>query len=258
MPRYKLTLEYDGTRFFGWQYQNGQRSVQGELEAAFAALCGEAVHVAGAGRTDAGVHASAQVAHVDLPRGFEPYQVMMGSNFHLLAAAKARAGGYAVPDVAVVAAEPVGDDFHARFSATRRRYTYRILNRRPMPVLDAMRAWHVAEPLDIGAMREAAAYLLGTHDFTSFRDSQCQAKSPVKTLDTLDIERAGDDILLHLSARSFLHHQVRILAGTLRLAGNGTWTPQNVRDALEAKCRTKGGPTAPAHGLCLTAVEYGG
>lgn len=248
MARYKLTVEYDGARYMGWQRQNDQPSVQEAIEAAAFQFCGEQVKIVGAGRTDSGVHATAQVAHIDLPKDYEAFHVMQGINFYLFSQEGNR--------VAILAAQQVDEEFHARFSAVRRRYLYRIINRRARLGLEAGHAWHVIEPLDELLMQEAADHLVGTHDFTSFRDTQCQAKSPIKTLEELKITRVGNELRVTAAARSFLHHQVRIMVGTLSLAGKGKWTPTDVKLALEARCRTKGGLTAPPDGLYLTAVEY--
>ena len=245
MPRYKLTLEYDGTGLVGWQRQASGLSVQEILETAVERFCGEAVRLHGAGRTDAGVHALAQVAHLDLPRETDPEEIRGALNHHVRPHA-----------VSVLAVEPVPATFHARTSARSRHYRYRILNRRSPPALERGRVWHVAPPLDVGAMREGARHLLGTHDFTTFRDALCQAKSPVRTLDVLDVARLGEEIVVEARARSFLHHQVRNLVGTLKLVGLGKWSPLHVRRALEARDRRAGGPTAPAQGLCLVAVIY--
>jgi tRNA pseudouridine38-40 synthase len=245
MPRYRLLIEYDGTPFVGWQRQASDVSVQGVVEQAFKALCGQDVHVQCAGRTDAGVHATGQVAHVDLPKDYPPDTVRDAANHHMRP-----------HPVAVVAAERVGDDFHARFSATGRAYVYRILNRRAPGVLDRHRAWWVPMRLDHGLMAEAAQHLLGTHDFTSFRAAECQAKSPVKTLDRLDVRREGEMIVVDAAARSFLHHQVRNMVGTLKLVGEGRWRPERVLQALEARSRAAAGPTAPPEGLYLTTVRY--
>lgn len=250
MPRYKLTIEYDGSPYVGWQKQDGMVSVQSAIEDALEKFCGERVDVAGAGRTDAGVHAVAQTAHIDLPRETDPFKVMQGINYYLFTEEGAN------NRIAITHAEPVADDFHARFSATKRHYIYRIINRRARLGLDAGRAWHVVEPLDIPAMQEAAKVLLGHHDFSSFRDTECQAKSPMKTLEQLDIIDLGSEIRVNTSARSFLHHQVRIMVGTLALVGKGKWTAADVQKSLEAKDRTKAGPTAPADGLYLVKVDY--
>ncbi|MCH8155873.1 MAG: tRNA pseudouridine(38-40) synthase TruA [Proteobacteria bacterium] len=245
MTRYKLTLEYDGRGFVGWQRQDNGPSVQAALEAAVERFCGEAVTVHGAGRTDAGVHALAQVAHIDLDKETGADTLRDALNFHLKPAA-----------VAVLAAEAVADDFHARFSATERAYRYRIVNRRAPLALDRGRAWFVPVPLDAGAMHEAARALLGKHDFTSFRAGECQAKSPVKTLDALEVSRDGDEIRIEARARSFLHHQVRNMVGTLKLVGEGKWRRADMERALAARDRRAAGPTAPADGLYLVAVRY--
>ena len=250
MPRYKLTVEYDGSGFVGWQRQDNGPSVQAALEAAILGFCGETVGVVGAGRTDAGVHALGQVAHVDLGREFPPRTVRDALNDHLRRAA---------PDarqVVVLAAEPVAADFHARFSATGRRYRYRIVNRAAPPALDRDRAWHVFPPLDAGAMHAAAQRLVGRHDFTTFRSVHCQSATPIKTLNGLDVERAGDEIWITAAARSFLHNQVRAFAGTLAQVGEGKRSADDVAAALAAKDRAACGPTAPAAGLYLVAVGY--
>jgi len=245
MPRYKLTLEYDGSGFVGWQRQDNGPSIQQTLEAAVAAFSGERVTVHGAGRTDAGVHALGQVAHLDLARARETDVVRDAVNHHLAPAA-----------IAVVAVEAVGSDFDARRSAVERVYRYRITNRRGPLALDRGRVWWVAKPLDVAAMDGAARVLVGHHDFTSFRASECQAKSPNKTLDALTVTRNGDDIVATARARSFLHHQVRNMVGTLKLVGEGKWTAEDVAAALAARDRSAAGPTAPADGLYLVAVRY--
>ena len=245
MPRYKLTIEYDGAPFVGWQRQDNGPSIQGALEDAVFAFCSERVAVHGAGRTDAGVHALGQVAHFDLVAGKPADTVQAAVNFHLK------------PNpIVITEAEIVPDDFHARFSATARRYRYLILNRRAPPALDRGRVWHVPVPLDTAAMSDAARSLTGRHDFNSFRSAACQAASSVKTLDQLDVARDGDMIRIDVAARSFLHNQVRILVGTLQLVGRGQWSSRDVADALAACDRTRAGPTAPPHGLCLLAVSY--
>lgn len=245
MPRYRLTLEYDGSPFVGWQKQDNGPSVQAALEAAIEKFCGERPATVGAGRTDAGVHALAQVAHFDLTREWPAATVMNALNFHLQ------------PDpIAVLEAEIVAPDFHARLSATRRHYLYRILNRRAPPTIDRDRVWVVPTPLDAVAMHAAAQTLVGAHDFTTFRAAMCQAKSPEKTLDALDVSRQGEEIRVVARARSFLHHQVRNMVGTLKLVGEGKWTADDVARALVARDRAAGGPTAPASGLYLTRVDY--
>jgi tRNA pseudouridine38-40 synthase len=251
MPRYKLTIEYDGTAYAGWQKQQDMATIQGAIEAAAFKLCGAEVEVVGAGRTDAGVHATAQVAHIDLPKQLDTFRVAQGINFYLFTPEE-----NANNRIAILNAEEVSDDFHARFSAQKRHYLYRIINRRARLGLDANRAWNVVEDLDIGIMNKAAQHLLGHHDFTSFRDTACQAKSPMKTLEQLEVKHTGEEIQVITSARSFLHHQVRIMVGTLAMAGKGRWTTQEVKSALEAKDRSAAGPTAPPDGLYLTKVEY--
>jgi tRNA pseudouridine38-40 synthase len=245
MPRYKLVIEYDGTPFAGWQRQLNGRSVQQAVEEAIERFAGAAVRVHCAGRTDAGVHATHQVAHLDLAKDWRTDTVRDAVNAHLR------------PDpVAVLSAEIVPEGFSARMSAKKRHYLYRILNRRSPPAIDANRVWHVPWALDETAMQEAAAMLVGRHDFTTFRASECQAKSPVRTLELLDVTRAGDEIRVAAAARSFLHHQVRSIVGTLMLAGAGRWAVEEVREALEARDRARCGPMAPAAGLYLVGVDY--
>lgn len=247
MSRFKLTIEYDGSPFRGWQRQDNGPSVQETLENAVFALTGESALVQGAGRTDSGVHALAQVAHVDISKDFPADTVRDALNHHVRPY-----------PVSVLAVEAVDEDFHARFSATGRAYLFRILNRRAPPALDEGRVWWQAMPLDAQAMHEGAQELIGHHDFTSFRASECQAKSPEKTLDRLDVSRAGDEIHIVAEARSFLHHQIRNIAGTLQLVGSGKWRAADVARALRARDRSAGGPTAPAQGLYLTRVDYTG
>lgn len=247
MPRYKLTIEYDGTGLVGWQRQDNGPSVQAILEQAVLRLSGTPVEVAAAGRTDAGVHATGQVAHVDLPKAFLPDRVRDGLNFWLRSENA---------PVSVIAAEAAADDFHARFSAVGRRYLYRIVDRRPPPVLEMNRVLWVPRRLDAEAMHRAAQRLVGHHDFSSFRASECQAASPIKTLDRLDVSRVGGEIHVIAWAKSFLHHQVRNMVGTLRLVGDGKWTDDDVARALEARDRSRAGPTAGPQGLYLTAVLY--
>lgn len=247
MFRYKLTLEYDGTGLTGWQRQTNGRSVQQALEEAAEKLCGHPVRAHAAGRTDAGVHALSQVCHIDMAKNFEVERVRDAINFHLKGRPEA---------VAVIEAEQVSDAFHARFSAIERSYLYRILNRRAGPTIDRNRVWWLARPLDAEAMHEAAQRLVGTYDFTSFRATECQAKSPIKTLDQLDVRRCGDEIHLIVRARSFLHHQVRIFAGTLRLVGESKWDGDDLSRILEARSRAAAGDTAPAYGLYLTEAKY--
>lgn len=246
MPRFRLTVEYDGAPFVGWQRQDNGPSVQAALEDAVYAFSGERVEVAGAGRTDTGVHAEGQVAHFDLASDrFEAGTVMNAVNAHLRP----------LP-VAVLFVTVADSDFHARFSATWRSYRYVIVNRQAPLALDAGRAWHIKVPLDVEAMAAGAERLIGHRDFTSFRATHCQAPSPMKTLDVLQISRLGERIVVEAKARSFLHHQVRNMVGTLKLVGEGKWQPADVTVALEARSRAAAGPTAPAEGLTLTAVGY--
>jgi tRNA pseudouridine38-40 synthase len=245
MPRYKLTLEYDGGPFVGWQVQSNGMSIQGVLEGAVAAINGEPSIVQGAGRTDAGVHAFGQVAHVDLAKAWDPFVLCNALNAHVRP-----------HPVSVLAAEAAAPDFHARFSATRRHYLYRILNRRAPPALDKGKVWWLPVSLDARAMHEAAQALLGKHDFTTFRSASCQAQSPVKTLDRLDVARYGETIEIAADARSFLHHQVRSMAGSLKLVGEGKWRGRDLKAALEAKDRSACGPVAPPTGLYLVKVDY--
>ncbi len=245
MPRWKLTLEYDGRGLVGWQRQKEGLSVQGALESAVEKFSGERVTVCGAGRTDAGVHALGQVAHFDLARE-APLDVVRSALNHYL---RPQA-------IAVLAAETVPDSFDARLSARYRHYRYRILNRRAPAALERGRVWQVSPPLDSEAMREGAAHLVGRHDFSTFRGSLCQAKSPLKTLDLFEVARCGEEIRVEARARSFLHHQVRNMVGTLKLVGLGRWKPEDVARALAARDRRAGGPTAPAEGLYLVEVGY--
>jgi len=245
MPRYKLTIEYDGTPFVGWQVQDNGSSVQGVLTDSIAAFTGERVVVAGAGRTDARVHALGQVAHVDLAKDWDVDTVRDAINFHLRP-----------QPIAVLTAEQVADNFDARFSAIKRQYLYRIVNRRADLALAQNRAWRVPRPLDGDAMHAAAQSLVGRHDFTTFRAAECQAKSPVKTLDRLDIRRDGDEVHVTASARSFLHHQVRSMVGSLVHVGEGKWSPDDLAGALAARDRTRCGQVAPPQGLYLVRVEY--
>ena len=245
MPRYKLTIEYDGGPFVGWQIQDNGPSVQGVLAAAVEAFCGEKVSVQGAGRTDAGVHALAQVGHVDLAKDWDGDTVRDALNAHLRP-----------HPVAVIAAERVDDSFDARFSAIRRHYLYRIINRRADLTFERGRAWRIAKPLDIPAMQAAAQRLVGRHDFTTFRNVECQAKSPVKTLDQLDVHRRADDVQVMASARSFLHSQVRSMVGALALVGEGKWTIDDVSVALAKRDRAACAPVAPPDGLYLARVDY--
>lgn len=245
MPRYKLTIEYDGAGFVGWQVQANGLSVQGALEAAIAAFTGEVVTVRGAGRTDAGVHALGQVAHLDLATARDPGTVRDAINAHLRP-----------HRIAVLSAEDVADDFDARFSAVRRHYVYRIVDRRPPLALEAGKAWRRPRRLDVEAMHEAAQRLVGKHDFTTFRAAECQAASPVKTLDRLDVARVGDEVRVTAVARSFLHNQVRSMVGSLVRVGEGAWTADDLAAALAARDRAACGPVAPPDGLYLVRVDY--
>ncbi|MCI4662132.1 MAG: tRNA pseudouridine(38-40) synthase TruA [Neomegalonema sp.] len=245
MPRFKLTIEYHGGPFVGWQRQDEGRSVQGALEAALGKLGEADPVVTGAGRTDAGVHAYAQVAHLDTARAFEGFRLAEALNAHLRP-----------HPVAVLSAEPVHEAFHARFDAIERRYIYRIIERRAPLALEAGLAWQMRYPLDVEAMNQAAQSLLGRHDFTTFRSTQCQAQSPVKTLDHLHVSRMGSEIQIEVRARSFLHNQVRSFVGTLERVGAGRWSISRVKEALYARNRAACGPVAPAHGLYLAQVLY--
>ncbi|MBI1651125.1 tRNA pseudouridine(38-40) synthase TruA [Hyphomicrobium sulfonivorans] len=245
MPRYRITIEYDGTSFLGWQRQADGASVQGALEEAVRRFTGETVTVHGAGRTDSGVHALGQVAHFDLPKEWEPFRVREAINYHLRPAT-----------VAVLECARAPDDFDARRSAVARHYRYRILSRRAPPTLERDHVWWLPIELDADAMHAAAQVLIGHHDFTTFRASQCQAKSPVKTLDRLQVSRYGEEIVIDVSARSFLHNQVRSMVGSLRLVGEGKWNARDLKAALDACDRAACGPVAAARGLYLTRVDY--
>ena len=245
MPRYKLTIEYDGTPFAGWQWQHDAPTVQRVLTDAIAAFCGHPVKIAGAGRTDAGVHALAQVAHVDLEKDWRVDRVRDAVNAHLRP-----------HPVAVLSAEKVASDFDARFSARKRHYLYRIINRRADLALERTRAWRVPRRLDVETMHAAAQQLVGKHDFTTFRSTECQAKSPLKTLDALDVMRDGDEVRIETSARSFLHNQVRSMVGSLVLVGDGKWSGDDLCAALAARNRAACGPVAPPEGLYLMRVDY--
>ena len=245
MPRYRLLIEYDGRPYHGYQAQPGLASVQGALEAAVLGFCGEDVRVNSAGRTDAGVHATGQVVHIDLTRDWPAATVRNALNAHLMPA-----------PISVLEASVAPEGWHARFSATERRYRYRILNRISPPALDHGRVWHVKKPLDAAAMHEAAQVLIGRHDFTTFRDLACQAKSPMKTLDVATVRREDEEVILEFASRSFLHRQVRSMAGTVAQVGVGRWTRADVAVALAAKDRKACGPVAPADGLYLVGVSY--
>jgi len=247
MPRYKLIVEYDGTGFYGWQDQRNGHSVQEAIEGAVTAFSGENRRVQAAGRTDSGVHATHQVVHVDLEREWPTDTIRDAMNAHM------KGQGAAVLDV-----KRVSDHFDARFSARKRHYVYRILNRRPPAILEKYRVWHVKWPIIPSLMQAGANELLGQHDFTTFRAAECQAASPVKTLDRLEIIANGEDIRVYASARSFLHHQVRSMVGSLILVATGKWAPKDLRDALEACDRSRCGPMAPPDGLYLIGVDYEG
>ena len=245
MPRYRLLVEYDGRPYHGLQAQAGQPSVQASLERAIERFCGQVLRIHAAGRTDSGVHATGQVVHFDLTRDWPAKVVRDAINAHL------------VPEpIAIIAASLAPADFHARFSAKGRRYLYRVVNRMAPPTLEKHRVWHLKKPLDVAAMSEAAGALVGHHDFTTFRDVDCQAKSPMKTLDEARVWRQGDEVRVAFSARSFLHRQVRSMTGSLAEVGAGRWTPADLKAALEAKDRTACGQVAPAEGLYLAGVEY--
>ena len=245
MPRYRLDLEYDGGPYKGFQAQGALPTIQGSVERAVKAFSGETLRLQAAGRTDTGVHALHQVVHIDLARDWKPEVVRDAINAHL------------VPEpIAVTAASLAPEDFHARFSAKARRYLYRILNRTAPPSLEKGRLWHVKKSLDAGAMAEAARTLIGHHDFSTFRDADCQAKSPMKTLDVAEVTRDGEEVRLTFAARSFLHRQVRSMTGSLAEVGAGRWTADDLVAALEARDRATCGPVAPAEGLYLAGVEY--
>ncbi len=249
MPRFRMIVEYDGTPYVGWQKQKNGHSVQSALETAILSLTKESVVVKGAGRTDSGVHARGQVVHVDLSRSWPPHRLRDALNAYL---------GMAREKVAIVSVQVVDDTFDARFSAVRRYYLYRIISRAGPLALDAKRAWWVTKDLDHEVMHAAAQTLVGKHDFTTFRSVHCQAKNPVRTLDILDVTRNGDLIEIRATAQSFLHNQIRSLAGTLKLAGEGRMTPGDVRAALDARDRKACGPVAPPEGLYFMRVDYPG
>lgn len=245
MFRYRLTIEYDGTTFCGWQRQNDHPSVQQSIEEAIAAFSGETINTQAAGRTDSGVHALGQVAHFDLIKQWDPFRVREALNFHLKR-----------HPISILEVQAVGMEFEARFSAKARHYEYRILNRRPRPAVERNHVWHVPKPLDADLMHEAAQLLLGQHDFTTFRSAACESKSPVKTIDRCDVRRELDHVIVNVSARSFLHHQVRSITGSLKMVGEGKWAPKDFGAALDAKDRARCGPQAPASGLYLVRVDY--
>ena len=252
MPRYRITIEYDGTGYVGWQRQDNGPSIQGAIETAILGFSGETVTLKGAGRTDAGVHALGQVGHFDLTRDFPAATVRNAVNAHLAMAGER---------IALLEAEVAPEDFDARFSAIKRHYLYRIVNRAAPLTVEAGRAWRVpprkGDPLDVAAMQVAADHLIGWHDFTTFRSVQCQAKNPVRTLDRLDVTRNGETIEIRASAQSFLHNQIRSLAGSLKLVGEGTWSPCDMKAALDARDRAACGPVAPPDGLYFLSVDYG-
>ena len=248
MVRFRMVVEYDGTPYVGWQRQDNGHSVQGAIEKAIHSMTGEWVSLRAAGRTDTGVHAFGQVCHADLTRQWKAQTLANAVNAYL---------SMENEKVAILEAEEVPDTFDARFSATKRHYLYRIISR-PAPIaIEAMRAWHVKKPLDHAAMHEAAQMLVGHHDFTTFRSARCQARNPSRTMERIDVSRSGELVEIRASAQSFLHNQIRSFAGTLKLVGEGKWTPKDVRDALEAKDRTRCGPVAPPHGLYFMKVDYG-
>lgn len=247
MPRYRLTVEYDGSDYVGWQRQDNGPSVQGAIEKAVLSLTRETVSIRGAGRTDSGVHARGQVAHLDLTREWKSYTLQNALNSHLALAGER---------VSILDVAEAPGDFDARFSAIRRHYLYRIISRRSPLALEARRAWWVPKPLDHDAMHEAAQRLVGHHDFTTFRSAHCQATSPLRTLDRLDVTRAGELIEIRATAQSFLHNQIRSFAGSLKLVGEGKWTPDDLQAALEARDRKACGPVAPPDGLYFMRVDY--
>jgi len=245
VTRWRLTIEYDGGPFMGWQRQEHGPSVQQALEEALFRMTGELAAVHAAGRTDAGVHALAMSAHTEIEKTVTAHRLREGLN------ALVRP-----QPISVLAVEPVADDWHARFSCIGRRYLYRILNRRAPPALERGRVWHIPVPLDLDAMQAGAAFLIGRHDFTTFRSVQCQSDSPVKTLDRLEVSRVGEEIHVQAAARSFLHHQVRSMVGCLALVGRGQWKPEDIRQALEARDRAALGLNAPPHGLYFVEAVY--
>lgn len=247
MPRFRFTVEYDGSNYVGWQRQDNAPSVQGSIEQAILSLTGELASVRGAGRTDSGVHARGQVAHADLTRDWKPDTLRNALNAHLMQAGNR---------IAILDVTAVDETFDARFSALRRHYLYRILCRRAPLALEAKRAWWVAKPLNHEAMHAAAQVLVGRHDFTTFRSTHCQANSPVRTLERLDVTRIGDVIEMRATAQSFLHNQIRSFAGTIKLVGDGKWSADDVRAALEARDRKACGPVAPPDGLYFMQVDY--
>ncbi len=248
MTRWKMTIEYHGGPYCGWQAQDGQPTVQGEIEAAIKKFCQQDIRIHAAGRTDTGVHAGGQVAHFDLDYGTRPlsgHDLAKAINAHLRP-----------QPISILDAQEVHADFHARFDAINKLYRYKIINRQSPLAIHQGHAWHIWKPLDSAAMHRAAQHLLGQHDFSTFRDSECQAKTPVRTLDRIDITHHGDDIVMEVEARSFLHHQVRNMIGTLCIVGEGKWSERDFVSAFQARDRTKGGVTAPPDGLTLVRIDY--
>ena len=247
MAKYYLEIEYVGTNYSGWQVQDTAPSIEEAIETAIKKFCGETTVVYSSGRTDAGVHAIKMPAHIELSKEYDPYKILMGTNFHL------KDAGHTI---SILNVKKVDDDFHARFSCKKRHYIYKILNRTTRPVIMENRAWWIYKDLDIDLMNKVAKHLLGKHDFSTFRAAECQAKSPIKTLDEIEIKKNGDEIDIIVSAQSFLHHQVRNMVGTLVLVGEHKWTEQDFIDAFNACDRRRGGPTAPACGLYFNYAEY--
>ncbi|CBI75764.1 tRNA pseudouridine synthase A [Bartonella clarridgeiae 73] len=247
MARFKLTLEYDGSNYAGWQRQANLRTIQGSIEQAIFHFSGQKLTITTAGRTDAGVHATGQVAHIDFEKNWNTHTVRDALNAHLQKQGE---------DISILNVQNVPDNFDARFCATKRHYLFKILNRRSPPVLNAKRVWWLPKPLDADAMHKAAQRLVGQHDFTTFRSAHCQAKSPIRTLERLDIQRKGEEIFLYAQARSFLHHQIRSFAGSLMEVGIGRWTAEDLEAALHAKNRARCGVVAPPSGLYLIKVDY--
>ncbi len=253
MMRYKLTIEYQGTNYYGWQKQPNLPTIQGEIEKAIKAFSGQSAEITTAGRTDAGVHARGQIAHVDLhdfKRTMEPFEIAKAINAHLRP-----------QPISILNVENVADDFNARFDAQNKLYIYRIINRQAFLTFDKDLAWHIKRPLDVHMMHQAAQFILGKHDFSTFRDSECQAKNPIRTLERLDVQsfqtfNGVQEILIEAEAQSFLHHMVRNIVGTLSLVGEGKWKPEDIIRALQAKDRKAGGPTAPPDGLYLVRIDY--
>ena len=253
MTRYKLTIEYKGTDYYGWQYQPNLPTIQGEIEKAIHKFCGQEITLNCAGRTDAGVHARGQIAHMDLDglkKPMQPFEIVKAINAHLRP-----------QPIAVLGAEIAADDFNARFAAKNKLYVYRIINRQPFLTFDQDLAWHIKRPLDTNAMQQAAQHLLGQHDFSSFRDAECQAKNPIRTLDRIDVQsfetaQGNKEIFIEVEAMSFLHHMVRNITGTLAQIGEGKRKPEDIIDILKAKNRSAAGPTAPADGLYLVRIDY--